>query len=70
MNRIQIIQLVTLRGAVKMEKAGMKRSRSPSAKTLAIVHLGLGTRATHDEVIEALTKRIEEGEKELANASH
>lgn len=54
-------QLVALRGAVKLEKLGMKRSRSPSAKTLAIQQLGLAKSATHDEVITAITARLEDG---------
>ena len=65
MNRVQLVELCVLRGAVKLEKLGMKRSRSPSAKTCAIVKLGLGLKSTHDDVIAALTTKIEEGEKEL-----
>lgn len=53
-------QLVALKGAVKLEKMGMTRSRRPSAKTLAIQQLGLPKSSTHDEVIAALVAKIEE----------
>jgi len=55
-----IFQLVALKGAVKLEKMGMTRSRRPSAKTLAIQQLELPKSSTHDEVIAALEAKIKE----------
>jgi hypothetical protein len=48
-----------LRGAIKLEKRGLRR-RGRSAKSIAIEELGLPKGASHDEVIEALTRKIDD----------
>jgi hypothetical protein len=57
---VSAFHLISLKGAVKLEKLGMKRSRSPSAKTIAIKEFGLAPKATHDEVIQTLEQKIKE----------
>lgn len=52
--------LITLKSAIKLEKLGMTR-RSRSAKAIAIEELGLPKHSTHDEVIAAIVKKLEEG---------
>jgi hypothetical protein len=52
--------LITLRGAVKLEKAGMKRSRRPSAKQIAIKELSLPQGCSYDDVIAAIGERLGE----------
>lgn len=51
---------IALRGAVKLEKLGMHRSRKPSAKAIAIKELQLKRNSSYDEVIAALSKRLGE----------
>lgn len=51
---------VALRSAVKLEKAGMTRSRRPSAKAIAIKELQLPKNSNYDAVIEAISKKLEE----------
>ena len=51
---------VALRSAVKLEKLGMKRSRSPSAKTIAIKELQLPRNSNYDQVISALNQKLGE----------
>jgi hypothetical protein len=48
-----------LKGAIKLEKKGLRR-RGQSAKAIAIAELGLKKNSTHDEVIEALQKKIDD----------
>ena len=50
--------LISLKGAVKLESLGMRRSRSPSAKTIACQTLGVSKRTPHAEVITLLEKAI------------
>jgi hypothetical protein len=54
------MHFIVLRSAVKLEKRGMRRSRGPSAKAIAIKELQLRRNATHDEVIEAIGKKLGE----------
>ena len=63
MNNEQIgtIQMhwITLRGAVKLEEKGMFRSRKPSAKRIAIKELSLAPNASYQDVITALSRKID-----------
>jgi hypothetical protein len=56
---IYIYNLCALRGAVKLEQKGLRR-RGQSAKSLAINACGLKPRASYEEVLEALTKKIDD----------
>lgn len=58
-NKIHIYHLVALKGAVKLEAKGLRR-RGQSAKGIAIRELALPKNSTHEQVIEALEKKIEE----------
>ena len=51
---------LSLRGAVKLEKAGLNRSRKPSAKSIAIKQLQLPRSSNYDSIIEAITKMLGE----------
>ena len=52
--------LLALRGAVKLEKRGMKRSRGPSARSIAVKELSLPRSASYDDVIAAIGKKLGE----------
>ena len=52
------VQLVAVRGALKLEKLGMK-SRGGSIRKGWAVRLGLKASAKHDEVIAEITRRLE-----------
>lgn len=54
---IRLFHLLSLRGAVKLEKLGMRR-HGKSAKSVAIEEFGLAKRAKHDEVIERINQEI------------
>lgn len=58
-NEITRFRIRTLMAAVKLEKKGMTR-RGASAKSILIQQLDLPTRSTHDEVLEAARKILEE----------
>lgn len=49
-----------LRAAVKLEKVGMKRSRRPSARTIACEALRLPKRTGYDKVLKAIDQKMEE----------
>ena len=51
------IQMITLRGAIKLEKLGMAR-RGHSAKVIACDLLGLSRRCKPDEVLAALNEEL------------
>lgn len=51
---------LALRSAVKLEKLGMKRSHSPSAKTIAIRELKLHRNSNYDDVISAISMKLGE----------
>jgi hypothetical protein len=55
-----LIQLITLKGAVKLEARGMKR-RGRSAKVIACELLGMSTRTSHDKVVAEIERRLKEG---------
>jgi hypothetical protein len=57
---------IALRAAVKLEKAGMHRSRQPSARQIAVKELGLPKVATYDAVLDALDRKINPPKFELA----
>lgn len=59
---VQIIRyhFIVLRSAVRLEKLGMKRSRRPSAKAIAIKELQLKRNSSYDEVIAAISKMLGE----------
>jgi len=60
MNRVKLFHLCALRGAVRLEKHGLTRSRRQRpARAIACEELGLDKHTSHDEVIEALTKAID-----------
>lgn len=61
LTRLDLVHLLSLKAAVKLEKAGMHRSKRPSARTIAIHELQLSIRAGYDEIIAALANRVEEG---------
>lgn len=53
-------QLCALKGAVKLEKVGMRHSSGRSARKHAAKLMKLKPRASYDDVIAALEKRINE----------
>jgi len=55
---ITMFRLLALRGAVKLEKVGLKR-RGPSASSIARVELGLRPRASHADILAALQVEID-----------
>jgi len=61
--KIAFVRLVALRGAVKMEALGLKRS-GRSATVIAKELLGLSKGARRQSVIDALTAAIEEAHAE------
>ncbi len=70
---ISYARLAALKGAVKLESKGMKMSRGVNATRIARQELGLKPRAPHQEVIEAIQKRMDallvQRQQELANAA-
>lgn len=54
----EFYELVALKGAVMMEKAGMHRSRTPSATVLARQKLLLPSNIEHDDLLRELQIRI------------
>lgn len=58
---IAIYQLMVWKGAIKLEKAGMRR-HGPSVMSLAKKHFNLPMRTTHDEVIARIQKAIDNAE--------
>ena len=61
LGQLEMVHLLTLRAAVKLEKQGIHRSKRPSARTVAVHELSLSIKAGYDEIIAALSNRIEEG---------
>lgn len=55
---IAIFQLLAVRGALKLEKAGLK-SRGGSIRKGWALRLGLKPGAKHDEVIAEINRRVE-----------
>lgn len=55
-----LIQLTVWKGAIKLEKLGMKR-HGPSALAIAKKHFSLPMRTSHDEVIARIQKEIDNG---------
>ena len=55
---ISRFQLVALRGAVKLEKAGMRHSSGKRASVAAKALLGLPKGAKLDQVLEALDAKL------------
>lgn len=53
-------QLAALKGAVKLEKLGMKHSSGKSMRKAACTLLGLKPRTSYDDVISAIQKRMDE----------
>lgn len=60
--QIARFQWVALRGALRLEKLGMKRSVRPSARQIVLKASGLKSSATYDELIEFANQRIKEFE--------
>lgn len=52
-------QLLAWRGAVKLEKAGMKHSSGRSVTAMLRKHYGLKRNAPHDEVLACLQKELD-----------
>lgn len=59
-NGIEYAALCALKGAVKLEKVGMRHSSGRSMRKRAALAMGLKSGASHDNVIAALEKRIHE----------
>jgi len=57
-DQISRFQLVTLRGAVKLEKAGLRHSSGKRASVTAKALLGLPKGAKLDQVLEALDAKL------------
>lgn len=70
---ISYARLASMKGAVHLEFKGMKMSRGLNVTAMARKELGLKARAPHQEVIEAIQKRMGElltqRQQELANAA-
>lgn len=56
---VTVFQLLAAKSAIKLEKIGLKHSRGSVRKAWAL-HLGLKPRASHDDVIAAIEKKLEE----------
>lgn len=56
--QIPTFRLMTMKQAVKLERAGMKMSRGVSATAIARKELGLKPRTPHDLVIKAIEAEI------------
>ena len=57
--KIARFQLVVWRGAVKLEKLGMKR-RGKSCVSIVRQHFGMKKTASFDEVLERLNRELED----------
>ena len=70
---ISYARLASMKGAVRLESKGMKMSRGVNVTAIARKELGLKARAPHQEVIEAIQKRMDEllaqRQQELASAA-
>ena len=70
---ISYARLASMKGAVRLEYKGMKMSRGVNVTAIARKELGLKARAPHQEVIEAIQKRMDEllaqRQQELASAA-
>lgn len=53
-------QLVTLRGALRLEQKGMTRSRRPSARQIALKQSGLPSKTSTSDLIVWLDEKIKE----------
>lgn len=51
--------LIVLRGQVKLESKGMRRSRGPSARKVAILTLKLPRNSSYSEVIDAISLKLD-----------
>lgn len=60
-SNITIYQLVVWKGAIKLEKLGMKR-HGPSVMSIAKKHFNLPMRTSHDEVIARIQEEINNAE--------
>jgi hypothetical protein len=60
-SNIAIYQLMVWKGAIKLEKLGMKRC-GRSVLSIAKEHFGMPKRTTHDEVIARIQKEIDNAE--------
>lgn len=62
---ISMFQMLALKGALKLEVAGMRRSKGPSA--YSIVKKQFGFRGNKQKVLDQLVARIEEvlGEQDI-----
>lgn len=57
---IEYAQLAAMKGAVKLEKAGLKHSSGRSLRKHAAVTMGLKPGASYDDVIKALEAKMNE----------
>lgn len=57
---IEYAQLAALKGAVKLEKLGMRHSSGRSMRRRAAIMMKLSPTARHETVINALEKRMNE----------
>lgn len=58
-NNTYLFSLLAAKSAIKLEKLGLKHSRG-SVRQHWARHLGLSTRAKHDQVIAAIEAKIKE----------
>lgn len=63
--KMRFIQVCALRGALRLEIAGMKRSRSPSAYVIAKRDFGL--KGSRQSVLEQLQKIINDYKENMEN---
>lgn len=59
-SQIEAFRWSSLRGALKLEKLGMKRSVRPSARQIVLKASGLPAGTSYDELIQWCTDRVEE----------
>lgn len=57
-------QLVALRGALRLEQRGMKRSRRPSARQIVLKQSGLPGKTSTSDLLVWLEEKIKEYEHE------
>ena len=57
---IDLFRLCTIRGALKLEKLGMKHSRLGKIRKRVAIQMGLKPNADYDTVIKAVQDRIDQ----------
>ena len=57
---IRYVQMAAAKGAIRLEKLGMRHSKIGSVKALWARHLGMSPRVKHDVVIAKLEQMMQE----------